>query len=358
MRSPKHRWIAAACAALALAVFLAACGGGGSDSSSTAAAEGGGESKETQDVSLQLDWTPNTNHTGFYVAQEKGFYEEAGVNLKILPYSEAAADTIVGAGKADCGITSQDNLPVAVAAGTDEVSVMPILQHQVNALIVKKDSKFKSPKDLSGATYGGFGLPFEVPVVDEMIKYDGGTGEVKNVILNTGAYEAVYQGQVDTSLGFRTWELIEAKDRGIELREFPVQDYGVPDTYNVLLACNGDWLKENPELAKAFVQATAKGFEFAVEDPKEAAKILIEANPGAFPTEELVYQSAEMLAEKFYDDEEGNFGCQTAERWTEYPKWLYEQGILVDSSGNKLTSPPDYEALYTNEFAPEACASS
>jgi ABC-type nitrate/sulfonate/bicarbonate transport system substrate-binding protein len=357
MRSPKLRWIAAVCAALALAAFLAACGGSSSDSSSTSAEEGGGESKETQDVSLQLDWTPNTNHTGFYVAQEKGFYEEAGVNLKILPYSEAAADTIVGAGKANCGITSQDNLPVAVAAGTDEVSVMPILQHQVNALIVKKDSKFKSPKDLSGATYGGFGLPFEVPVVDEMIKFDGGSGEVKNVILNTGAYEAVYQGQVDTSLGFRTWELIEAKDRGIELREFPVQDYGVPDTYNVVLACNGDWLKENPELAKAFVQATAKGFEFAVEDPKEAAKILIEANPGAFPTEELVYQSAEMLANEFYDDEEGNFGCQTKERWTEYPKWLYEQGILVDSSGDPMTSPPDYESLYTNEFAPEACAS-
>jgi ABC-type nitrate/sulfonate/bicarbonate transport system substrate-binding protein len=357
MRSPKLRWIAAACAALALAAFLAACGGSSSDSSSSTAEEGSGESKETQDVTLQLDWTPNTNHTGFYVAQQKGFYEEAGINLKILPYSEAAADTIVGAGKANCGITSQDNLPVAVAAGTDEVSVMPILQHQVNALIVKKDSKFKSPKDLSGATYGGFGLPFEVPVVDEMIKHDGGTGEVKNVILNTGAYEAVYNDQVDTSLGFRTWELIEAKDRGIELREFPVQDYGVPDTYNVLLACNGDWLKENPELAKAFVQATAKGFEFAVEDPKEAAKILIEANPGVFSTEELVYQSAEMLAEKFYDDEEGNFGCQTKQRWVTYPKWLYEQGILVDSAGDAMTSPPDYEALYTNEFAPEACAS-
>jgi len=358
MRSPKLRWIAAAAAAVALVVFLAACGGG-SDSSSdvadTTTASNSGGGGETEDVTLQLDWTPNTNHTGFYVAQQEGFYEEDGINLKILPYSEAAADTIVGAGKANCGITSQDNLPVAVEAGTNEVSVMPILQHQVNALIVKQDSEFKSPKDLSGATYGGFGLPFEEPVVNEMIKDDGGSGDVKNVILNTGAYEAVYNGQVDTSLAFKTWELIEAADRGIELREFPVQDYGVPDTYNVVLACNGDWLKENPELAKAFVQATAKGFEFAVEDPKAAAKILIEANPGAFPTEQLVYQSADMLAKSYYDDQEGNFGCQTKERWTEYPTWLYEQGILVDSSGKPLTSPPDYSTFYTNEFAPEGC---
>jgi ABC-type nitrate/sulfonate/bicarbonate transport system substrate-binding protein len=361
MRPPKLLWIAAACAAIALPLLLAACGGSSSSSSSTsssAVADTGtsSEPKEIQDVSLQLDWTPNTNHTGFYVAQQNGYYEEAGINLKILPYSEAAADTIVGAGKANCGITSQDNLPVAVAAGTNEVSVMPILQHQVNALIVKKDSEFKSPKDLSGATYGGFGLPFEVPVVDEMIKHDGGKGEVKNVILNTGAYEAVYNGSVDTSLAFKTWELIEAADRGIELREFPVQDYGVPDTYNVVLACNGDWLKENPELAKAFVQATAKGFEFAVEDPKAAAKILIEANPGAFPTEQLVYQSADMLAKSYYDDQAGNFGCQTKARWTEYPTWLYEQGILVDPSGNPLTSPPDYSTLYTNAYQPEACA--
>jgi ABC-type nitrate/sulfonate/bicarbonate transport system substrate-binding protein len=354
MRPPKLRWIAATCAVIALPLLLAACGGGSSSSSSSsaAAATTGGE---IQDVSLQLDWTPNTNHTGFYVAQQKGYYEEAGVKLNILPYSEAAADTIVGAGKANCGITSQDNLPVAVAAGTNEVSVMPILQHQVNALIVKKDSEFKSPKDLSGATYGGFGLPFEVPVVDQMIEHDGGKGEVKNVILNTGAYEAVYGGQVDTSLGFKTWELIEAKERGIELREFPVQDYGVPDTYNVVLACNGDWLKENPELAKAFVQATAKGFEYAIEDPKAAAKILIEANPGAFSNESLVYTSADMLAKHYYADEEGNFGCQTKQRWTEYPEWLYEQGILTGTDGKPLTSPPDYSTLYSNAYQPEAC---
>ncbi len=355
MRSPIRSRIAVACAALALPLFLAACGGGDSDSTSSSA--DATSSGEPQEVSLQLDWTPNTNHTGFYVADDKGYYADNGIELKILPYSEAAADTIVGAGKANCGITSQDNLPVAVTAGTDEVSVMPILQHQVNALIVKKDSDFKSPKDLTGATYGGFGLPFEEPVVNQMIEFDGGKGEIKNVILNAAAYEAVYNGDVDTSLAFKTWELIEAEERGIELREFPVQDYGVPDTYNVLLACNGDWLEENPDLAKGFIEATVKGFEDAISDPKGSAKILIDDNPGAFPTEELVYTSADMLAKDYYADEEGNFGCQTSERWTEYPEWLYEQGLLVDSQGKALSSPPDYEALYTDEFAPEACAS-
>lgn len=345
---------AAACAAVALPIALAACGDDDSTSNDSSAAS---KSAETQEVSLQLDWTPNTNHTGFYVADEKGYYKDAGIKLKILPYSDAAADTIVGAGKAECGITFQDNLPVAVEAGTNEVSVMPIVQHQVNALIVTEKSKFKSPKDLSGATYGGFGLPYEEAVVNEMIKHDGGEGNVKVATLNTAAYEAVYNGDVDTSLAFKTWELIEADERGVKLRTFPVEEYGVPDTYNVLLACNGDWLKENPELAKKFVQATAKGYEDAVSDPEGTAQILIDSNPGVFSNEDIVHKSSQMLAADYYNDEDGNFGCQTEERWVAYPQWLFENKILLDPAGKPLTQEPDYTRYYTNDYAPEACAS-
>ena len=361
MRSSKLRWIAAACVAAALSLLIAACGGG-SDSSSniadtgTSGGEGGGG--ETQSVSFQLDWTPNTNHTGLYVAQEKGMYEEAGIDLKILPYSEASADTLIGAGKANCGISFQENIPVAVAAGAAEKSVMVVVQHQVNSLIVNQDSDFKSPKDLSGKKYGGFGLPYEAPMVDQMIEFDGGTGDVQDVILNTGAYEAVYNGAVDTSLAFRTWELIEAKERGIKLREFPVTDYGVPDTYNVLIACNDDWLEQNPELAKKFIQATAEGYEFAVEDPKAAAKILIDANPGAFENENLVYASAEMLAKEFYLDENGKFGCQTDKRWEEFPQWAAEKGIITDANGQPVSQAPSGEEMYSNEFLPDWCGES
>ncbi len=353
------QWLAAACAAIALPSAIAACGGGDSSTSSssgTGATASATAPAKTEEVALQLDWTPNTNHTGFYVADEKGYYADAGIKLKILPYSDAAADTIVGAGKADCGIISE-NLPVAVTAGTNEVSVMPILQHQVNALIVKEDSKFKSPKDLAGATYGGFGLPYEAPMVDQMVAHDGGKEPVKEATLNTAAYEAVYSGKVDTSLAFATWELIEAEERGIPLRKFPVLDYGVPDSYNVVLACNGDWLKSNPELAKRFVAASAKGFNDAMTDPKGSAKILIDANPGVFSNEKMVYASADLLAKEYYPDANGNFGCQTLDRWTEWAKWLYDKQILKDSSGKVVTTEPDYQSLFTNDFQPEACAS-
>jgi ABC-type nitrate/sulfonate/bicarbonate transport system substrate-binding protein len=339
----------AALAAGALALALGACGGGGGGSGATSPDGAAAE------VSLQLDWTPNTNHTGFYVAQEKGYYGAAGVELKILPYSDAAADTLVGAGRADCGITSEDNLPVAAAAGTQEVSVLAILQHQVNALIVKADSPVRSPKDLAGQTYGGFGLPFEAPLVDAMIAHDGGTAGVKVATLNTGAYEAVYHGKVDTSLAFKTWELLEARERGIALRTFDVTDYGIPDDYNVVLACNAGWLKTHADAARAFVAATAKGFQDAIDDPRAAAKTLIDANPGVFSNEQMVYASAALLAEDYYADEQGRFGCQTLERWTAYPKWLYEQGILHDGNGKPLTSEPDYASYFSTDYEPEGC---
>jgi ABC-type nitrate/sulfonate/bicarbonate transport system substrate-binding protein len=374
VKSSKLRWAALACLIVALSLVVAACGGGGSSSSSgstdtagssegegegggteNASEEGGGE---TQDVSLQLDWTPNTNHTGFYVADKKGLYEKVGVNLNILPYSEGSADTLVGAGKADCGITFQENVPLAVAAGSKEKAVMAIVQHQVQSLITNGDSGLTSPKDLTGKTYGGFGLPFEIPFVNQMVKFDGGKGEMKNVILNTGAYEAVYHGQVDSSIAFRTWELIEAAEREIELNEFPLPEYGVPDTYNVMMACNTDWLESNPELAKKFVQATSEGFEDAVKDPKEAGEILIEMNPGAFANENLVFASAEMLAKEFYDDEEGKFGCMVPERWATFVKWEFEQGIIIGSDGNPVSTEPDPEEMWTSEYLPSWCGKS
>lgn len=359
-RGRNHRLrAAAACVAIALPGVLAACGSD-DDAASTTGSTGSAEASapaETQEVSVQLDWTPNTNHTGLYVADEKGYYEDAGLKLKILPYSDAAADTIVGAGKANCGITFQENVPLAVEAGTNEVAVLPIVQHQVNELIVTADSDFHSPKDLAGAKYGGFGLPYEEAVVNQMIEFDGGKGGVKNATLNTAAYEAVYNGDVDTSLAFKTWELIEADERGIELRTFPVQDYGVPDIYNVLLACNGDWLEQNPEVAEKFVAATAKGYQDAIDDPQGSAQILIDANPGVFSNEEMVHKSADMLAKEFYPDENGNFGCQTDERWQEYTSWAFEKGLLADPSGKPLTEEPDISKYYTTEFAPAACSS-
>jgi len=307
-----------------------------------------------QPVRLALDWTPNTNHTGFFVAQAKGWYAESGVALQVIPYSASAPETLLAAGQADCGISFQDSLTFAVAAGAPIQSVMAILQHSASAIAVLADGPIKRPRDLDGATYGGFGYPADEPTIRAIIKADGGTGEFDSATLNASAYEALYAKQVDFTIVFTAWEGIEATERGIALRYFKATDHGFPDYYQVVLACNTDWLAAHEDLARRFLGATVRGFKFAVSDPTAAAGILIAANPGIFdanpdlPRESAIYLAGAGL----YLNEAGHVGPQTLEQWTAYSSFLYREGLLSDANGKPLVAPPDYATLFTNAFLP------
>jgi len=305
-------------------------------------------------VRLALDWTPNTNHTGFFVAQGKGWYADSGVALKVIPYTNAAPETLLAAGQADCGISFQDSLTFAVAAGAPIRSVMAILQHSASAIAVLADGPIRRPRDLDGKTYGGFGYPADDPTIKVVIKHDGGKGVFKDATLNASAYEALYAKQVDFTIVFTAWEGLEAKQRGIDLRYFKPTDYGFPDSYQVLLSCNTDWLAGHDDLARRFVAATVRGFQFAASNPVEAAQVLIAQNPGIFDANpKLPAESAAYLAKSgLYVNEVGMVGPQTLEQWTAYSSFLYREGLLADANGKPLASPPDYGALFTNAFLP------
>ncbi len=302
-------------------------------------------------VRLALDWTPNTNHTGFFVADRMGWYRQAGIYLEVLPYSGTAAETLIGAGQADFGIAFQDSLVFARAAGLPVVSTAAILQHIATAIAVKAGrTDIRTPKDLDGKTYAGFGLPYEVPTLQHVIRAAGGTGTFEVVTLKTAAYEALYAGAADFTVPFVTWEGIEADLHHQELRTFRYTDYGFPDFYQVVLAANEEWATKHRDLARRFVQATVRGFEFAAKQPHEGAQHLIAANPGAFTVPELVERSAAMLAKDFYLDGSGKFGTQTKERWSGYSRFLYGTGSLVDAQGKPLTKEPDWSTYFTNDL--------
>ncbi len=305
-------------------------------------------------VRLALDWTPNTNHLGFFVAQEKSWYDETGVSLDVLPYGGTAPEALLAAHQAECGISFQDSMTFAVAAGAPIVSVMAILQHTAQDIAVLADSGIERPKDLDGKIYAGFGYPNEVPTLRSVIRADGGTGAFDVVTLDTAAYEALYSKRADFVITFAAWEGIEAAQRGIDLRTFRFTDFGFPDFYQVVLACDRDWLTRDPVTAKAFVSATARGFGFAALNPDDAAAILVSSNPGIFDANpDLPRASATYLAEQgLFMDLHAGVGTQTLETWRGYSGFLYEEGLLVDGQGAALAVPPDYGALFTNEFLP------
>jgi ABC-type nitrate/sulfonate/bicarbonate transport system substrate-binding protein len=305
-------------------------------------------------VRLALDWTPNTDHTGFFVARAKGWYRQAGIDLKILPYATQAPETLLAAHQAECGISFQDSLTFAAAAGADIVSVAAILQRTASAIGVLADSPIQRPRDLDGKTYGSFNYPNEVPTVKFVIQADGGKGEFKVAGLDSAAYEALYSKRVDFTIPFTAWEGVEAEQRGIKLRYFQFADYGFPDFYQVVLACDRQWLEKDPDAAKRFVAATVAGFAFAAAKPDEAAALLVSENPGAFDAnQDLPRASQEFLVKGGYLlDADGHFGAQTLERWQGYSDFLYRQGLLADADGKPLTKPLDYGRLFTNDFLP------
>jgi ABC-type nitrate/sulfonate/bicarbonate transport system substrate-binding protein len=357
MRTPLRRASLVA-PLLVLLTALVACSSGASAGSGTgtpssAAASGSGSAPagERTAVRFALDWTPNTNHTGLYVAQQQGWFEQAGIDLQVLPYNTALPETLVDAGNAEFGVSFQDSTTVAQAAGADIVSVLAVLQHWATGIGVRADrTDLNSPKDLDGKTYAGFGGPTEEPLLKTVIRDDGGTGEFTTVTLGTSAYEALYSGNVDFTIPFLAWEGIEAEHNGTPMKYFKYTDYGFPDAYSVVIIGNRSWLAEHPDVAKAFVQTLQRGYQFAADDPDEAAKLLIAANPGAFPDESLVTESQQLLATDYMKTADGTVGPQTQAQWAAYGTFLYDNGLLIGPDGAPLTAEPDYSTLFTDEY--------
>ena len=172
--------------------------------------------------------------------------------------------------------------------------------------------------------------------------------------LDTAAYDALYAKRADFVITFAAWEGIEAKERGIDLRTFQFGDYGFPDFYQVVLACDSRWLAAHPDLARAFVGATARGFDLAASDPDEGARLLVSANPGVFDgSPDLPLASQRFLATGGYlRDANGEVGRQTLAEWQGYSGFLFDQKLLAGPDGKPLATAPDYGSLFTNDFLP------
>jgi ABC-type nitrate/sulfonate/bicarbonate transport system substrate-binding protein len=310
----------------------------------------GGAADDGRTIRVALDWTPNTNHTGLFVAQAEGWFAEAGLDVEFLPYNSTSPDTLVSAGAAEFGISFQDSFTFSKAAGADITSVMAVLQHWGSEIAVRADrADITSPADLDGAVYGGFGGPGEEPKMRAVIQGAGGRGEFSTVVLGTSAYEALYSGEVDFTEPFVAWEGVEAELRGEPLKTFRYTDFGFPDAYAVLLVGNAPWLREHPEQADAFVAAAQRGYTLGADDPDRAARILLDANADVLTEPELVVRSQRMLAERYLRDADGTVGTQTPEQWAGYSGFVFDSGVLTGPDGSPLTERPDFTTWFTND---------
>lgn len=328
---------------LTTVLALSACTSPGADA----------DGEDLTPVSFALDWAPNTNHVGVYVAEELGYFHDAGLQVTILPYASTPAVQLVSAGEADFGISGQASVQMARTSGLAVVSVYRVTQTDTGRLVVPGDREdITRPADLDGMTFGGFGAPLYTALARATIQGDGGQGEFTEVALDTGAYEALSQGRVDFTLSVATWESVQAELDEHPYQEFRYQDFGVPQQQATGIVSSDAYLKESPEDAQAFTRAVARGYAYAAENPQEAADLLIAANPDTLGTAEpLVRRSMELMAQEGYlVSEDRAIGAADPEAWDAFGAFLFSGGFLTDSSGEPVPTEPDWSQYYTDEL--------
>lgn len=304
---------------------------------------------ENDKITIVLDWTPNTNHTGIFVAEANGYFEEAGLNVEIVQPPEGGADALVASGKAQFGVSFQDSLAPAFI-GDEAIpvtAVAAIIQHNTSGIISHKGEGMHTPKGLEGKKYATWDLDVEKETIRDVMEADGGDFDLVELIPSTVTDEvsALRSGSVDAIWVFYAWAGIACETAGLETDYFEFADIDpVFDYYTPVIIGNNAWLDENPEAAKAFVGALSKGYTFAVENPKDAADILMNAAPELKSNSELVYASQEYLASEYVADA-AKWGEFDPDRWAAFYNWLNEKNLLEDKID------PDFG--YTNDYLPE-----
>ena len=295
--------------------------------------------KAQEKVTIALDWTLNTNHVGLIVARDRGLYDKAGLEVEILPYSDTSSTALLAAGVANFAYMTSLGFMSARAAGADITALWATMQHETGRLVYNSaNEEITRPADLSGKTYAGFGSAWEDALIGTMIRNDGGEPVYDTVTLGTGAYEALATGRVDFTLEVATWEGVNSELLGRKESSFIYANYGVPDQQNGYIGSRSNILHNDPEMVKHFMKATQAGYQWAVEHPNAAAKMLIAA--GEFPNPKLVTGSMEkIVADGYIRDGNVAIGKIDADRFAEMAHFLFDSGVPKDASGAPLEWP-------------------
>lgn len=301
-------------------------------------------SDKKQEITFVLDWTPNTNHTGLYVAQEKGYFEEAGLSVEIVQPPEDGAEALVASGKAQFGVSFQDSLAPAFSGDSKLpiTAVSALIQHNTSGIISRKGEGMDTPKGMEGKKYATWDLPVEQAMIQDVVAKDGGNFDKLEMIPSTvtDEYTALKTKQVDAIWVYYAWGGVATKVKGLETDYFAFRDINpVFDYYTPVVIANNQYLEENGETAKAFLNALKKGYEDAIADPQEAADILLKAAPELDKT--LVMESQKWLADQ-YKAEVQQWGYIDKERWDSFYNWLNKNKLVENEIPENTGFSNDY----------------
>ena len=284
-----------------------------------------GKSKSNQKIKIVLDWVPNTNHTGLYVAKDLGYFKEEGMDVEIVQPPEGSTTALIGAGGAEFGISFQDTLAKSFAKENPVpvTAVAAILQHNTSGIISLKKKGIDSPKKLEGKKYATWEDNIEQAILKKLVTDDKGDFfKVKLIPYTITDVVTGLKTDVDAVWVYYAWDGIATERAGLQTNFLKIRDYGEElDYYSPVIIANNDFLKKNPEIAKKVLKAIKKGYEYAMKNPEESAKILVKNSPELDIN--LVTASQKWISKEYQSDAK-EWGIIDASRWNRFYEWLYK----------------------------------
>ncbi len=288
-------------------------------------------------VKVALDWTPNTNHSGIYVAKDQKYYQESGLDVEIIQPGQIATESLVSTNKVQFGISFMPNLILSNENnGTQLQSIMALVGTDGSGFAARSEKKIKTPKDFENKTYCGSGSDVEMAIINSMMKKVGANPQLVN-FQTTSMNFLTAPVTCDFMWIYDGWEAIIADEASINYDIIYFNDY-LPKQYAPILISNQEYIKQNREIVQKFVLATQKGYQKAIEDPGLAADSLIKNNPELADDEKIIKKSQQKLSTYYQNKQQPVYGYQSNNVWKNYQQFLIDNKFILETNSQYFTN--------------------
>jgi putative hydroxymethylpyrimidine transport system substrate-binding protein len=281
-----------------------------------------GHRVSAQEVTLMLDWFPNVDHLPIYVAQEKGYFSEEGLQVKILAPSDTSdALKLAVAGRVDLAVSYEPQTIIAASEGLPVRVVGRLVAHPLTTLLFLKEKGYTSPAALSGQTIG-----YTVPgLMDVLLQAFAKINRIEGyTAVNVGfnIVPALTSGQVDAVMGpFKTYETVTMAAKGIDAAYFELEQWGIPDYDELIFICGAGTLATKLDAVQAFMRAVTRGLEDARTRPEDALQAYFKAVPD-------VDQAIERVAFERTRPYFARTQTVDQDRWQAFADFALEHGLI------------------------------
>lgn len=301
---------------------------------------------EPETVDLALDFFVNPDHAGIYMALDRGYFDQAGLDVQPrVPSDPSAPIREVAAGRADLAVTYEPEVLLADEQGLDVIAVAALVDEPLTSLVSLPEARIAEPADLSGKTVATAGIPYQAAYLDTILSEVGlSADDVDEVNVGFNLLPALLGGRADALLGaFRNVEGVDLRLRGENPRVVPVDRIGVPTYDELVLVAQGSRVAEDPETIRLFISALARGTADAVADPAAATEVILAAGDGLDPR--LTRAEIEATLPLLAQGEGEPYGQMDAGEWETFASWMAGNGLISEV--------PAMDEILTNELLVE-----